>query len=82
MFIEVPLFSETSPALKNTWLRACKVWTAWALKMKFLEFFLLNETIKYGKYFHGLDIDLMNLDGMTLNQLEGKLLILDSQLAV
>ena len=50
--------------------------------MKFLEFFLLNETIKYGKYFHGLDIDLMNLDGMTLNQLEGKLLILDSQLAV
>ena len=23
MFIEVPLFSETSPALKNSWLRAC-----------------------------------------------------------
>ena len=23
MFIEVPLFSETSPALKNPWLRAC-----------------------------------------------------------
>ena len=25
MFIEVPLFSETSPALKNSWLRACKL---------------------------------------------------------
>ena len=23
MFIEVPLFSETSPALKNSWLGAC-----------------------------------------------------------
>ena len=23
MFIEVPLISETSPALKNSWLRAC-----------------------------------------------------------
>ena len=27
MFIEVPLFSETSPSLKNSWLRACKfIW--------------------------------------------------------
>ena len=25
MFIEVPSFSETSPALKNSWLRACNV---------------------------------------------------------
>ena len=23
MFIEVPIFQETSPALKNTWLRSC-----------------------------------------------------------
>ena len=25
MFIEVPLFSETSPALTNSWLRACEL---------------------------------------------------------
>ena len=29
MFIEVPLFSETSPALRNSWFRACYTYDDW-----------------------------------------------------
>ena len=40
MFNEVPLFSETSPALKNSWLRA---WLVMDVTIKML----LNTLIRY-----------------------------------
>ena len=47
-----------------------KFWTAWAMQLKFLEFSILNETMKWwifqGFYFFWLDMDLMSLVGMTL----------------
>ena len=47
-----------------------KFWTAWAMQLKFLEFSILNETMKWwifqGFYFYWLDMYLMNLVGMTL----------------
>ena len=44
MFIEVPLFSETSPALKNSWLRACNLGSVF---FKSLQIFQHSHTEKH-----------------------------------
>ena len=40
MFIEVPLFSETFPALKNSWLRAWKLQLSLQMSFKALRWTL------------------------------------------
>ena len=55
MFIEVPLFSETSPAPKNSWLRAWK-YLCWGLFLIMLQVFRFTILLRRDSHVFSMNI--------------------------